>query len=180
MVWRHATLPTAREDGRADPITLALQWLGIRLRELRALMHLEQNGGNSGCPLSALGKAHWSAILTCIREPRKNLNVLLRSAEGAEWQQLVRTLALTAPGAVLNVGTLWAWASEARAAARTRAREASVGALSGWRAFVDEQLKRGSGALRRFTKRPPVVACASIIREGCRTTAPQHHSMLYF
>ena len=45
--------------------------------------------------------------------------------------------------------------------------------MSGWKAFVDEQLKRGAGALHRFTKRPPVVACASIIREGCRTTAPQ-------
>ena len=144
MVWRHATPPTAREDGRADPVTLALQWLGIRLSELRALMHLEQNGGSSGRSLSALGKAHWSAILTCLREPRKNLNALLRSAEGAEWQQRVRTLALTAPGAVLNVGTLWAWASEARAAARSRARAASVGALSGWRAFVDGQLRCGA------------------------------------
>ena len=174
IVWRHATRPIAREDGRADPITLALQWISIRLSELRALMHREQNGSSSGRPLSALGKEHWRAILKCFREPGKNLNALFRSTEGAGWQQRARTIALVQPGVVVNVNTLWAWASEARAAARTRARAASVGALSGWRAFVDEQLKRGAGALHRFTKRPPVVACASIIREGCRTTAPQH------
>ena len=79
-----------------------------------------------------------------------------------------------APGAVLNVGTLWAWASEARAAARSRARAASAGALCGWRAFVDDQLRCGAGALHRFTKRHPIVACASIMREGNRTLAPQH------
>ena len=174
MVWRHATLPTARENGRADPVTLALQWLGIRLSELRALVHVKQNGVSDGRSLSALGTTHWHAILTCIRAPQKNLAALLRSAEGAEWQQRVGTLALTEPGAVLNVDTLWTWASEARAAARGRARAASAGALRCWRAFVDQQLKCGAGALHRFTKRPPIAACASIIREGRRTLAPQH------
>ena len=174
MVWRHATPPTARENGRADPVTLAPQWLGIRLSELRALMHLERSGGSGGRSLSALGKTHWRAILACFRAPQKYLDALLRSAEGAEWQQRVRTLALTAPGAVLNVDTLWTWASEARAAARGRARAASAGALSCWRAFVDNQLRCVAGVLHRFTKRPPIAACASIIRDGSRTLAPQH------
>ena len=174
MVWRHATPPTARDCGRADPVTLALQWLGIRLGELRALMHVERTGEVGGRSLGALGKAHWRAILACFRVPGENLCALLRSAEGAEWQQRVHTLALTAPGLVLNVDTLWTWASEARSAARCRARAASVSALSSWRVFIDDQLRCGAGVLHRFTKRPTIAACASIIREGSRTLAPQH------
>ena len=71
LVWRHATPPTARDCGRADPVTLAMQWLGIRLGELRALMHVERTGEVGGRPLSALGKAHWRAILACFRAPGK-------------------------------------------------------------------------------------------------------------
>ena len=85
--------------------------------------------------LRALGHAHWRAILTCLRAPQKHLTALLRSAEGAGWQHRVHTLAKISPGCVLNVDTLWTWASEARNAAHADAWAASASALSSWRAW---------------------------------------------
>ena len=174
MVWRHPTPPTAREDGRADLATQALLWLSIRLSELRALMRREQCSSSGGRPLGPLGLQHWRAIAGCLQAPGRNLVALFHCEAGALWKHRVPMLALALPGVVLNLDTMWAWASEARAAARTRARAAAVGAQRSWRAFVDDQLRRGAGALHRFTRRPPLVACASVIHEGSRTTAPQH------
>ena len=72
-------------------------------------------------------------------------------------------------GSVLNLHTLWRWASEARDEARSRAMAASASALWSWRSFVDEQLRSGAGVLHSFTKRQPVPAGIPVVH-ACSST----------
>eukprot|EP00972_Heterocapsa_arctica_P010116 1485458-Heterocapsa_arctica.AAC.1 len=50
------------------------------------------------------------------------------------------------------------WAAEAWREAWQRGRDASSAASDSWRAWVDEQLQAGAGALHRLTKREGIVA----------------------
>ena len=86
-------------EGRADPVTTALQWLGIRLGELKALMQVA--GGAAG--LSPLGFRHWCAILEKLHSPSWQLAALLRSPEGQCWQHRASLLVKGGAGSLLNL-----------------------------------------------------------------------------
>ena len=129
--------------------------MAIRLEEFSVLA----KKANEGAGLAPGGWAHRAALVAKFRCPTGRLRALLSDPEGERWASRIATLAAVGLSAGLNAEAIRGWSVEARREAIAQV------ARKSWWAFVDDQLRCGPGALHRFTKRPPIAACAPVIRE---------------
>ena len=149
-VVRQLLVPkAAAELGIVDAITMGLHWLRRALRDLAILICVVDKGRAFTRQMAL----QWNAIMKTCRSPTGCLRKLLDDEAGQRWRFRLEGVGLVHIGSVSVVAVLKEWAADADQQARKRSAASSREAARGWWEWVDEQLRKGAGALHLFAKR---------------------------
>ncbi len=167
--WKQVLPRRAEAVGATDAIGLGLMWFAARAAEIAGLMAKKRSGRS----LAPAAVHQWEGIKKSFAAAAKGpLRALIKDSP-TPWRLRAWRIAAWPVGAD-DFGMIGEWAAEAHRMAHARkARSVSDNCKAWWR-WVDDQMRKGAGALHKLAKRDAPIFADAVDTPGGKSSSPQH------